>query len=201
MTLCRINQPSRPAGETRAGRQKPDGRTSRSTIGTEETFSMSRAPRDRAINDDYDDDLYRSPTRADFYRYEERRRDAIEQRNWIAIDKTTAMIMGAIASAALAVAIAGGTSLVEKVDETAKEVEKGRSERIESYGEVSKNISVVETKVSQMISQVSQLELRIERTLSHDFELRDKKIDQLESQINDLRYQLSDTGREQKRVR
>jgi len=132
----------------------------------------------------------RSPTRADFYAYEERRRD--ENRNWIAIDKTTAMIVGAIASAALAVAIAGGTALVEKVDETAKDVEKGRSERIESYGEVSKNISIVETKLNQLITQITQLELRLERSVSHDLELRDKKIESIERDLGDIKQRLND---------
>lgn len=146
-----------------------------------------------------DRDAYRSPTRADFYRYEPRRREVAESSNWIAIDKTTALIMGAIASAALAVAIAGGTALVEKVDETAKNVDKGRSERIESFGEVSKNISVVETKLTQVIAQISQLELRIERTVSQEMATRDKKIERLEMEVDELRYQVNGFGREQKR--
>jgi hypothetical protein len=130
----------------------------------------------------------RSPTRADFYAYEERRRE--DPRNWVAIDKTTAMIVGAIASAALAVAIAGGTALVEKVDETAKDVERGRAERIQAYGEVSKNISIVETKMNQLIAQITQLELRIERSVNHDLELRDKKIESIERELNELKQRM-----------
>lgn len=152
-----------------------------------------------AVNEEDEREVYRSPTRADFYRYEDRRREGVDSRNWIAIDKTTAMIMGAIASAALAVAIAGGTALVEKVDETARDVEKGRADRIEAYGEVSKNIGIVETKVNQMMAQVSQLELRIERSIQHDLEGRDKKIDQLERELTRLSAQLNEMIRDQRR--
>lgn len=143
----------------------------------------------------------RSPARADFYRYEEHRREAADGRNWIAIDKTTAMIVGAIASASLAVAIAGGTALVQKVDETAKDVERGRAERIADFGEVSKNISIVETKLNQLISQLTQLELRIERSISNDLAARDKKIEQMEKQMNELRDNLNDIDRDKRRVR
>lgn len=152
-----------------------------------------------AVNEEDEREVYRSPTRADFYRYEDRRREGVDSRSWIAIDKTTAMIMGAIASAALAVAIAGGTALVEKVDETARDVEKGRADRIEAYGEVSKNIGIVETKVNQMMAQVSQLELRIERSIQHDLEGRDKKIDQLERELTRLSAQLNEMIRDQRR--
>ena len=143
----------------------------------------------------------RSPARADFYRYEEHRREPTDSRNWIAIDKTTAMIVGAIASASLAVAIAGGTALVQKVDETAKDVERGRAERIADFGEVSKNISIVETKLNQLISQLTQLELRIERSISNDLATRDKKIEQMEKQMNEIRDNLSDFDRDKRRVR
>ncbi|QLH39989.1 MAG: hypothetical protein HWD60_15040 [Defluviicoccus sp.] len=100
--------------------------------------------------------------------------------------------MGAIASSALAVAIAGGTALVEKVDETAKDVEKGRTERIEAYGEVSKNISVVETKLNQLITQLSQLELRLERSMNHDLDLRDKKIESVEREVAELQKRVNE---------
>lgn len=143
----------------------------------------------------------RSPARADYYRYEEHRREPADGRNWIAIDKTTAMIVGAIASASLAIAIAGGTALVQKVDETAKEVERGRAERIADFGEVSKNISIVETKLNQLISQLTQLELRIERSISNDLSTRDKKIEQIEKQMNDLRNSVTDLSRDTRRVR
>lgn len=134
-----------------------------------------------------------SPTRAD------RRRGEPETGNWISIDKTTAVVLGAIASAGLAVAVAGGTALVQKVDETAKEVERGRSERIAAMGEVSKNMSVVETKMNQLISQLSQLETRVEKTISHDLEVRDKKIERLESTIDSLKERVGDVTREQKK--
>lgn len=143
----------------------------------------------------------RSPARADFYRYEEHRREQNDSRNWIAIDKTTAMIVGAIASASLAVAIAGGTALVQKVDQTAKDVERGRAERIADFGEVSKNISIVETKLNQLISQLTQLELRIERSISNDLAARDKRIEQMEKQMNDLRDTFSDLNQERRRAR
>ena len=136
-------------------------------------------------------ELLRSPARADFYRYDDHRREPAGNRSWIAIDKTTAMIVGAIASTSLAVAIAGGTALVQKVDETAKDVERGRAERIADFGEVSKNISIVETKLNQIMSQFAQLELRIERSISNDLAARDKKIEQMEKQVNDLRDELS----------
>ena len=142
-----------------------------------------------------------SPARADYYRYQEHRRDSGDARNWIAIDKTTVMIVGAIASASLAVAIAGGSALVQKVDETAKEVERGRAERIADFGEMSKNISVVETKLNQLISQLTQLEMRIERSISSDLATRDKKIEQIEREVSDLRNTVSDCGRDMKRSR
>jgi chromosome segregation ATPase len=143
----------------------------------------------------------RSPGRADYGRYQEHRREAPDARNWIAIDKTTVMIVGAIASASLAVAIAGGTALVQKVDETAKEVERGRAERIANFGEVTKNISVVETKLNQLISQVTQLELRIDRSISNDLATRDKKIEQIEREVDDLRDSVSDMQRGPRRSR
>jgi len=139
-----------------------------------------------ADNEQENGDTPRPPTRADFYRYEEHRRES-DSRNTVVIDKTTAMIVGAIASAALAVGIAGGTALVQKVDETSRDVDRGRAERIADFGEVSKNISVVETKLNQLIGQVTQLELRIERRISLDLEGRDKKIDQIEKQVNEMR--------------
>ena len=143
----------------------------------------------------------RSPARADFYRYQEYRREPADGRNWIPIDKTTAMIVGAIASASLAVAIAGGTALVQKVDETAKEVERGRAERIADFGEVSKNISVVETKLNQLISQLTLLETRIERSISSDLATRDKKIEQIEREMIDLRNTVNDYSHDLKRSR
>ena len=139
------------------------------------------------------------PTRADFWHYAERRGGEVETGNWVSIDKTTAMVLGAIASAGLAVAVAGGTALVQKVDDTAKEVEKGRTERIASLGEVSKNVSVMETKISQLITQLSQLEDRVERTVSHDFEARDKKIERLESAVDALRERVGEVTREQRK--
>ena len=112
------------------------------------------------------------------------------------------MIVGAIASTSLAVAIAGGTALVQKVDETAKEVERGRAERIADFGEVSKNISIVETKLNQLITQLTQLELRIERSISNDLATRDKKNEQMEKQVNELRDELSYIDHDkQRRVR
>ena len=101
-----------------------------------------------ADNEHEDRDALRSPTRADFYRYEEHRRDNSDGRNWVAIDKTTAMIVGAIASAALAVTIAGGTALVHKVDETARDVDRGRAERIADFGEAFDTVSTGAASVS-----------------------------------------------------
>ena len=141
----------------------------------------------------------RSPARADFYRYEDHQRDGGGSRSWIAIDKTTAMIVGAIASTSLAVAIAGGTALVQKVDETAKDVERGRAERIADFGEVTKNISIVETKLNQLMTQLTQLELRIERSVSNDLAARDKKIEQMEKQVNDLRDEMGYIDRDKQR--
>ena len=141
----------------------------------------------------------RSPARADFYRYEDHQREAGSSRSWIAIDKTTAMIVGAIASTSLAVAIAGGTALVQKVDDTAKDVERGRAERIADFGEVTKNISIVETKLNQLMTQLTQLELRIERSISNDLAARDKKIEQMEKQVNDLRDEMGYIDRDKQR--
>jgi hypothetical protein len=140
-----------------------------------------------------------SPLRADYYRYDDRRRNGSDGANSIAIDKTTAMILGAIGSAAIAVAIAGGTALVQKVDDTAREVEKGRAERIAAFGEVSKNISVVETKVNQLITQTSQLEMRIERSMTHDLEIRDKRIEMIDKEIVKLQETLNDVVRDTRR--
>ena len=102
-----------------------------------------------------EDDEQSFSLRADYHRYDGVRRTGSDSAGSITIDKTAAMVLGAIGSAAIAVAIAGGTALVQKVDDTAREVEKGRSERIAAFGEVSKNISVVETKVNQLIDQNS----------------------------------------------
>ena len=55
------------------------------------------------------------------------------------------MVLSGIGSAAIAVAIAAGSALVGKIDETAQAVEKTRAERLVSYGEISRTISVVET--------------------------------------------------------
>jgi hypothetical protein len=140
-----------------------------------------------------------STLRADYYRYDGRRRNGSDGANSIAIDKTTAMILGAIGSAAIAVAIAGGTALVQKVDDTAREVEKGRAERIAAFGEVSKNISVVETKVNQLITQTSQLEMRIERSMTHDLEIRDKRIEMIDKEIVKLQETLNDVVRDTRR--
>jgi chromosome segregation ATPase len=143
----------------------------------------------------------RSSARPDLYRYQEHRREPIDARSWIAIDKTTAMIVGAIASASLAVAVAGGTALVQKVDDTAKDVERGRAERIANFGEMTKNISVVETKLNQLISQLTQLELRIDRSISNESATRDKKLEQIEREVNELRSTLGDLGRDTRRSR
>jgi hypothetical protein len=140
-----------------------------------------------------------STLRADYYRYDGRRRNGSDGANSIAIDKTTAMILGAMGSAAIAVAIAGGTALVQKVDDTAREVEKGRAERIAAFGEVSKNISVVETKVNQLITQTSQLEMRIERSMTHDLEIRDKRIEMIDKEIVKLQETLNDVVRDTRR--
>jgi uncharacterized protein YoxC len=140
-----------------------------------------------------------STLRADYYRYDGRRRNGSDGANSIAIDKTTAMILGAIGSAAIAVAIAGGTALVQKVDDTAREVEKGRAERIAAFGEVSKNISVVETKVNQLITQTSQLEMRIERSMTHDLEIRDKRIEMIDKEIFKLQETVNDVVRDTRR--
>jgi hypothetical protein len=99
------------------------------------------------------------------------------------------------------VAIAGGTALVQKVDDTAKEVEKGRSERIAAFGEVSKNISIVETKVNQLIDQTLQLETRIERSMTHDLEIRDKKIEMIDKEIVKLEETMNDVVRDRHRGR
>jgi hypothetical protein len=137
--------------------------------------------------------------RADFYRYERRERNGTEGANSIAIDKTTAMILGAIGSAAIAVAIAGGTALVQKVDDTAKQVDQGRAERIAAFGELSKNISIVETKLTHLITQISQLELRLERTMSHDLEIRDKRIDVLDKEVQRLQENVGELMRDTRR--
>ncbi|MBK8174580.1 MAG: hypothetical protein IPK66_04635 [Rhodospirillales bacterium] len=146
-------------------------------------------------------DGLRPPLRADYFRYEERRREDPDSRNWIAIDKTTAIVIGAVASAALAVAIAGGTALVQKVEDTSKAVDKGRADRIADFGEMSKNVAVVETKLNQLISQITQLEVRIERSVTHDLEVRDRRIEEIDRKAEYLREQLNETLRERDRQR
>lgn len=134
-----------------------------------------------------------TPVRADYYRYERRTDD--DPRNWVSIDKTTAMILGAIASAALAVAIAGGTALVGKVEDTAKEVEKTRNERIATNGDMSRDISIVETKLNQLMTQIQQQEFRLERGLESGLSARDKRLDDLEKEVNRLRDQMLEYAR------
>jgi hypothetical protein len=129
------------------------------------------------------------PIRADFYQYAYRRhasQEATETRSWIAVDRTTALVLGAIASAAMTVAVAGGTALVQKVDETAKEVEINRSNRIATVGELSKEISVIETKLNQVTLQLARLETNIDNTIRNDFSIRDKKLDDMEKQFRQL---------------
>jgi hypothetical protein len=146
-----------------------------------------------------EDDEQSFSLRADYHRYDGVRRTGSDSAGSITIDKTTAMVLGAIGSAAIAVAIAGGTALVQKVDDTAREVEKGHSERIAAFGEVSKNISLVETKVNQLIDQTLQLEMRIERSMTHDLEIRDKKIEMIDKEIVKLEETMNDVVRDNRR--
>lgn len=111
-------------------------------------------------------------------------------RQWVALDKTTAMILSAIGSAAIAVAIAAGSALVGKIDETAQAVEKTRAERLVSYGEISRTISVVETKLDQMLTQISTVESRIEKGVEHELKIRDKQIEDIDKQIDVMRRQI-----------
>jgi len=135
-----------------------------------------------------------SPIRANYYVYERvpEEQPVPQQQSWIAVDKTIAMACGAVASAALAAAIAGATALVGKVDDTAQQVERARTERVSQIAEISRTVSIVETKLGQMIVQLSQLEPRIERSVGHDLESRDRRIGELERQV----YQLRDETRE-----
>lgn len=140
-----------------------------------------------------------SPTRADFYRYYETPGEAGRGQEFVTIDKTTAKILGAVASAALAIAVAAGTALVQKVDGTARDVENGRAQRIADFGEASKNISVVEAKLNQLIGQVTSLESRTERSLSQDLQLRDRRLDQIEREVSAIRDDLAGMDRDRRR--
>jgi hypothetical protein len=114
----------------------------------------------------------------------------------IMIDKTIATIFGAMGSAALAAAVAGGTALISKVDGTAQQLEKGRTERIQQYGEITKNISVVEMKVGQLSVQIDQLEIRLTRSLERDLQNRDKRMDQINEENLRIREQLLELSKE-----
>lgn len=140
-----------------------------------------------------------APIRADYYRYEPHPSAAGEQRSWIAVDKTIAMILGAIASAGMAAVIAGGTALVGKVDDTAQRVEKSRAERIGEIANLVKDISVVETKVNQVIVQLRELELRLERTIASDLEVRDRRIEEIDKEVSGLRDEIRDVQRDSRR--
>lgn len=74
-----------------------------------------------------------------------------------------------------------------------------RGDRIAAFGEVLKNISVVETKVNQLIDQTLQLEMRIERSMTHDLEIRDKKIEMIDKEIVKLEETMNDVVRDNRR--
>ena len=50
-----------------------------------------------------------------------------------------------------------------------------------------------------MMAQVSQLELRIERSIQHDLEGRDKKIEQIEREMARVNAQMNEMMRDQRR--
>jgi phage shock protein A len=114
----------------------------------------------------------------------------------ILVDRTIALILGAIGSAAIAAAFAGGTALIGKVAETAEELEKGRTERSQQYGNITKDMSIIETKVSQLSVQMTQMETRMEKMIEHDFQNRDKRMDELSAEITRLREKITDMPRE-----
>jgi hypothetical protein len=76
----------------------------------------------------------------------------------ILVDKTIALILGAIGSAAIAAAFAVGIALIGKVVETGEQLEKGRTERTQQYGNITKDISIIETKIGQLSVQITQME-------------------------------------------
>jgi hypothetical protein len=112
--------------------------------------------------------------------------------NAISIDKTIATILGSIASAGLAAGIAGGTALIGKVDETAQQLEKGRTERAQQFGDLTKAIGIIETKVGQLSIQIDHMETRLGKALERD----EKRIDQIGGEIVRLREQLLEVSKE-----
>ena len=135
-----------------------------------------------------DGEEFHEPKKQAVYGYDLRQENP-GGRQWVALDKTTAMILSAIGSAAIAVAIAAGSALVGKIDETAQAVERTRAERLVSYGEISRTISVVETKLDQMLTQISTVESRIEKGVDHELKIRDKQIEDIDKQIDVTRRQ------------
>jgi hypothetical protein len=115
-----------------------------------------------------------------FNGYRRRRSDGVTA------DRMSALVISALASAALAVTITAGTALVAKLDQTVQGVEKERFERIASFGELSRIIGIVETKVEELIIQSNQLEVRLERNFSRDLDMRDRKFQDLQNKIEQL---------------
>jgi phage shock protein A len=116
----------------------------------------------------------------------------------ILVDKTIALILGAIGSAAIAAAFAGGIALIGKVAETGEQLEKGRTERTQQYGNITKDISIIETKISQLSVQITQMETRLERMMEHDFQNRDKRMDDITAELSRLREQIMSIPRDER---
>jgi TolA-binding protein len=140
------------------------------------------------------ENLREAPTSAihgSYHQYE-RLPDMWVRPSLIAVDKTIAIILGGIASAALAGALAGGTALIGKVEDTSQQLEKGRTERTQQFGDITKIISIVETKVNQLGVQIDQMETRLEKTIQQDLQSRDRRIDENTEEISRLREKIMD---------
>src|SRR5512147_2115552 len=114
----------------------------------------------------------------------------------ILVDKTVALILGAIGSAAIAAAFAGGITPIGKVAETGEQLEKGRTEQTQQYGNITKDVSIIETKIGQLSVQIAQMETRFARMMEHDFQNRDRRIDEINMELSRLREQIMNIARE-----
>lgn len=66
----------------------------------------------------------------------------------------------------------------------------------QQYGNITKDISIIETKISQLSAQITQMETRFGKMMEHDFENRDRRIDEINAELSRLREQIINIARE-----
>lgn len=66
----------------------------------------------------------------------------------------------------------------------------------QQYGNITKDISIIETKISQLSAQITQMETRFGKMMEHDFENRDRRIDEINAELSRLREKIINIARE-----